>query len=149
MLPHGYNKGQSRGGFGGDTTSQGGITSATTAIGNLDENRSGHSGHGHNMGGGGAHHEHSNSGNGVFGGDQSHKSISDRERTPTNKDQNSSRRDDGANTNALLSERTADKLKEGAANSKQKDPYYFTFFNEKNEENRDRDEGSRDKSNEN
>ena len=63
------------------------MTSATTAIGNQDENRSGHSGHEnpHNVSGG-AHHQHSNSGNGVFGGDQSHKSISDRERTPTNKD---------------------------------------------------------------
>lgn len=34
MLPQSHNKGQSRGGFVGDTTSQGGITSATTAIGN-------------------------------------------------------------------------------------------------------------------
>ena len=56
----------------------------------MDENRSGHSGHenAHNISGSGAvHHQHSNSGNGVFGGDQSHKSISDRERTPTNKEQ--------------------------------------------------------------
>lgn len=72
------------------------MTSATTAIGNHDENRSGHSGHENpNNVSGGGHHQHSNSGNGVFGGDQSHKSISDRERTPTNKDQNhSSRRDE-------------------------------------------------------
>ena len=78
----------------GDTTSQGGTTSATTAIGNQggvsDENRSGYSGHENphstSGGGGNAHHQHSGSGNGVFGGDHSHKSISDRERTPTNKE---------------------------------------------------------------
>ena len=79
MVP--YNINQSRG---GDTTSQGGMTSATTAIGQdamTQENRSGHSGHDkHDVSNGGG------SGNGVFGGDQSHKSISDRERTPTNKD---------------------------------------------------------------
>ena len=42
------------------------------------------------------------------------------------------------NSNLLLSESTNNKLREGAAmtaNGKQKDPYYFTFFNEKNEEN--------------
>jgi len=70
----------------GDTASQGGTTSATTAIGNHDlshENRSGHSGHEnfHNISGGGGNQ---NSGSGNAFGDQSHKSTSDRERTPTN-----------------------------------------------------------------
>ena len=60
--------------------SQGGMTSATTAIGNQDgishENRSGHSGHDISRGG----HR-----NGVFAGDTSHKSISDNEKnTPRN-----------------------------------------------------------------
>ena len=98
---------------GGDSTSQGGITSATTAIGNQDgishENRSGHSGHdnsGHGV------NQHSA---GMFGADQSHKSISDRERTPTNRD---------------ASGRQDAKQDEGGV---KKDPYYFTFFNEKNE----------------
>lgn len=49
----------------------------------------------------------------------------------------------------MLSERTENKLKDDAANSKQKDPYYFTFFNEKNEEGRENKGESRDKSNEN
>lgn len=134
---------------GGDTVSQGGTTSATTAIGNHDlsqENRSGHSGHDnfHNISGGGnAHHQHSGSANG-FGGDQSHKSISDRERTPTNQDnhyQPTSWREDGAQTkqNALLNDKVANKSKEAGetdGDGKQKDPYYFTFFNEKNETNK-------------
>jgi hypothetical protein len=65
----------------GDTRSQGGITSATTAVdnNNSNENRSGHSGHENpnNISGG---HQPSN-----FAGDNSH-SISDHERTPTNKE---------------------------------------------------------------
>lgn len=40
------------------------------------------------------------------------------------------------NSNHMLSESFNQKLKEGATeNGKQKDPYYFTFFNSKNEEN--------------
>ena len=108
MVP--YNINQSR----GDTTSQGGMTSATTAFGQdqmTQENRSGHSGHEpHNISNGGG------SGHNVFGGDQSHKSISDREKTPTNKDnQHSSRREDAQqNTNAMLSGSTNDRLVEEA-----------------------------------
>lgn len=71
-----YNMLQSRG---GDTVSQGGTTNATTAIGNQDlsyENRSGHSGNDRGI-------QNSNSNNAF--GDASNKSISDRERTPTNK----------------------------------------------------------------
>lgn len=73
----------------GDTTSQGGITSATTAVGNQDshENRSGHSGHENpNNISGNNGYQHSVSGNGVFVGDHS---VSDHEKTPTNKDQHS------------------------------------------------------------
>ena len=130
MVP--YNINQSR----GDTTSQGGMTSATTAFGQdqTQENRSGHSGHEpHNISNGGG------SGHNVFGGDQSHKSISDREKTPTNKDnQHSSRREDAKNTNAMLSGNTNDRLMEEAkATGQKKDPYYFTFFNEKNEGSKD------------
>jgi len=128
---------------GGDTVSQGGTTSATTAIGNHDlshENRSGHSGHEnfHNISGGG--NQHSGSGNAF--GDQSHKSISDRERTPTNNvpeqyQPTSWREDQGQpNQNALLNDKAMNKAMEAAeaeGDGKQKDPYYFTFFNEKNE----------------
>lgn len=66
----------------GDTRSQGGITSATTAVGNQDshENRSGHSGHENpnNISGG---HKPS-----LYVGDHSNHSVSDNERTPTNKE---------------------------------------------------------------
>ena len=109
----------------GDTASQGGTTSATTAIGNHDlshENRSGHSGHEnfHNISGGG--NQHSGSGNAF--GDQSHKSISDRERTPTNNNpenyqphtQSTSRREDQGqpNQNALLNDKAMNKAMEAA-----------------------------------
>ena len=132
---------------GGDTVSQGGTTSATTAIGNQDlshENRSGHSGHEnfHNISGGVTNQ---NSGSGNAFGDQSHKSTSDRERTPTNpggaeaynQQPTSWREDQGQpNQNALLSDKVMNKAIEAAeaeGDGKQKDPYYFTFFNEKNE----------------
>ena len=49
----------------------------------------------------------------------------------------------------MLSERTENKLKEGAANSKQKDPYYFTFFNEKNDEKQENKDAPKDKPEEN
>ena len=66
----------------GDTTSQGGTTSATTAVGNQDshENRSGHSGHENpnNISG--------NPGHGALVGDNSHHSVSDNEKTPTSKE---------------------------------------------------------------
>ena len=83
MLP--YQVLQSRG---GDISSLGGITSATTAFGNNDgisqENRSGyHEIPGHNGGQNPSNNNYSYSGNGIFVGDQSHKSISDKERTPT------------------------------------------------------------------
>jgi len=80
MLP--YAVLQSRG---GDNSSLGGITSATTAFGNNDgishENRSGHSIHdnSNNHSGGNYNNNYSYSGNGIFNGDQSHKSISDKE----------------------------------------------------------------------
>ena len=132
---------------GGDTVSQGGTTSATTAIGNHDishENRSGHSGHEnfHNISGGVTNQ---NSGSGNSFGDQSHKSTSDRERTPTNpgwpeaynQQPTSWREDQGQpNQNALLTDKVMNKANEAAeadGDGKQKDPYYFTFFNEKNE----------------
>jgi len=75
MVPHRFNY---------DTTeSAGGLTSATTAIGNHDgisqENRSGHSGHEISRGG---------QQNGVFGGDVSHKSISDNEKNTPRNDKN-------------------------------------------------------------
>ena len=77
MLP--YTVLQSRG---GDNSSLGGITSATTAFGNNDgisaENRSGHSIH-DNQNSGHYNNNYSYSGNGIFNGDQSHKSISDKE----------------------------------------------------------------------
>jgi len=51
----------------------------------------------------------------VFAGDQSHKSISDRERTPTNKEnQHSARREEAPQTNAMLSGKTNDRLMEDA-----------------------------------
>lgn len=67
----------------GDTRSQGGITSATTAVdhNNSHENRSGHSGHENPNNISGGPHQHPS----TFAGDNSH-SISDHERTPTNKD---------------------------------------------------------------
>lgn len=79
-----YNFNQSRA---GDTTSQGGTTSATTAIGNQDinhENRSGLSGHEniHYIGSNGQNHSPNN--NNV--GDVSNKSMSDHQRTPKNKE---------------------------------------------------------------
>ena len=71
MVPHRFN-------YDITSDSQGGLTSATTAIGNQDgishENRSGHSGN-----------DISRQHNNVFGGDLSHKSISDNEKnTPRN-----------------------------------------------------------------
>lgn len=78
MLP--YQVLQSRG---GDISSLGGITSATTAFGNGDD-RSGHSYHenpNNISGGNNGGNNYSYSGNGIL--DQSHKSISDKERTPT------------------------------------------------------------------
>jgi|TARA_B110001450_G_C17657024_1_gene495709 hypothetical protein len=130
---------------GGDTVSQGGTTSATTAIGNHDlshENRSGHSGHEnfHNISGGVTNQ---NSGSANAFGDQSHKSTSDRERTPTGPggpdaygQQPTSWREDHGQPNQLLTDKAMNKAIEGAeaeGDGKQKDPYYFTFFNEKNE----------------
>ena len=116
MVPHRFNY---------DTTeSQGGLTSATTAIGNQDgishENRSGHSGHEISRGG-----QH----NGVFGGDVSHKSISDHEK---NTPKNQQCVQDGfssivASINQQVKKEGEDQM------DKPKDPYYFTFFNEKNE----------------
>jgi len=136
MLP--YAVLQSRG---GDISSQGGITSATTALGNQDgisqENRSGHSGHENpnNISGGGtfANHQYSNSGNGIFVGDQSHKSISDRERTPTH-----TKEKQNNNNNLMIKEKGIDandaENNANSANGKGKNPYYFTFFNEKNDQ---------------
>jgi hypothetical protein len=130
---------------GGDTVSQGGTTSATTAIGNHDlshENRSGHSGHEnfHNISGGVTNQ---NSGSANAFGDQSHKSTSDRERTPTGPggpdaygQQPTSWREDHGQPNQLLTDKAMNKAIEGAeaeGDGKQKYPYYFTFFNEKNE----------------
>jgi len=83
MLP--YQVLQSRG---GDISSLGGITSATTAFGNNDgisqNDRSGQYDNPPGM----QVNTNNNinyqySGNGIFVGDQSHKSISDKERTPT------------------------------------------------------------------
>lgn len=140
MLP--YQVLQSRG---GDISSLGGITSATTAFGNNDgisqENRSGHSYHENPTTSGGTYTNNNNysySGNGIFVGDQSHKSISDKERTPTH----------GTEPKVLPTHLKINNKKEAAqppaedeegpntnsCNSKGKNPYYFTFFNEKNDQ---------------
>ena len=78
-MPYNYNFSKA-----GDTTSQGGTTSATTAIGNSDvnhENRSGLSGHENNyINVGQGQYPSSNN----FGGDNSHKSMSDHQITPKN-----------------------------------------------------------------
>jgi hypothetical protein len=58
----------------------------------------------------------------VFPGEHSHNSVSDHEKTPTNNEQ--------ALSNKLLQ---IDSKKLGGGGDKTKDPYYFTFFNEKNE----------------
>ena len=79
---------------GGDSISQGGLTSATTAIGNgqsdgvSNENRSGRSRPGDNR------DNSMERGAGVFSGNQSHNSLSKsdrelRERTPTKQDRDS------------------------------------------------------------
>jgi hypothetical protein len=136
MLP--YQVLQSRG---GDISSLGGITSATTAFGNNDgisqENRSGyHEIPGHN--GANANNNYSYSGNGIFVGDQSHKSISDKERTPTHgqepkqflKMNNNNKKE----TNASIAAAEDDEAHNtNSGEGKGKNPYYFTFFNEKNE----------------
>lgn len=80
MLP--YQVLQSRG---GDISSLGGITSATTAFGNNDGiSQNDISGYHQNANmQPSTNNNYSYSGNGIFVGDQSHKSISDKERTPT------------------------------------------------------------------
>lgn len=77
MLP--YAVLQSRG---GDNSSLGGITSATTAFNNdgiSHENRSGHSNERQAAQGNNYNNNYSYSGNGIFNNDQSHKSISDKD----------------------------------------------------------------------
>ena len=122
----------------GDISSLGGITSATTAFGNQDgisqENRSGHSYHENpnNISGGyNPNNNYSYSGNGF---DQSHKSISDKERTPkhgTELKQGNNNHKNKKDTSPIDDDEANDTH---SKHSKGKNPYYFTFFNEKNDQ---------------
>ena len=87
---------------------------------------------------GNSNNNYSYSGNGIFVGDQSHKSISDKERTPTHgtepKQLSTQLKINNKKDASPIEDKDEEALNTNSCNSKGKNPYYFTFFNEKNDQ---------------